>query len=303
MLKQISNLDQVAYIREYTITSGREAGVEVIELYNGVLRVLLNKTKALDIMQVFHKGMNVSFVSKNGFSTRSDDFAKRFEGGMMYTVGLDSAGARDGFVMHGSFHNLKPIITRCEIVNHEIIVEAHIDDSELFGKHLSMYRKYCLAFDSNEFILKDTLINKGQRDEEYCILYHNNIGYPMLDDGGEISINAESVLPRTNIAKERLGVWNRITEPVDLDEEACYFIKIKDGIVSYANKSINRKITIEYSKNSLPEFVLWRSLRSKDYALGLEPSTTKLDDSFKYKTIKKDESIDFELKYTIIDLL
>lgn len=299
MLKQISNLSQVAYIREYTLESGKEEGVKVIELFNNHLRVLLNKSKALDIMQIFHDGINMSLITKNGFSTRSDDFIKRFEGGMLYTVGLDSAGAREGFPLHGSFHNLKPKIVRSEITDKDIIVEALIEDSELFGKHLIMKRQYILGLDASELILKDELINNSDEDENYCLLYHNNIGYPTLDVDGRIEINAKEVLPRTPYAKEKQKEWNIITEPIDLQEETCYFIDVKDGQAAYVNNKLKKRFTIKYSKDNLPEFVLWKSMRSGDYALGLEPSTTKLDDDFKYGVIKKKTSVRFEIIYRI----
>lgn len=299
MLKQISNLSQVTYIREYTLKSGKEEGVKVIELFNNHLRVLLNKSKALDIMQIFHDGINLSFISKNGFSTRSDDFIKRFEGGMLYTVGLDSAGGREGFPIHGSFHNLKPNVIRSEVTDKEIIVEAIIEDSELFGKHLTMKRQYILGLDANELLLKDELINNGEKDENYCLLYHNNVGYPMLDVGGRIEINAKEVLPRTPYAQEKQNEWNVITEPLDLQEETCYFLDVIDGQAAYVNHNLKKRLTIRYNKENLPEFVLWKSMRSGDYALGLEPTTTKLDDGFKYSVIKKGSSIRFELSYKV----
>ena len=73
-------------LRRYTLTEGREKGLEVIDCDNGRLRFLINVTKACDIMQMYHEGSNVSFVSKNGFSSRETDFIRRFEGGMLYTA-------------------------------------------------------------------------------------------------------------------------------------------------------------------------------------------------------------------------
>ena len=40
-------------------------------------------------------------------------------------------------------------------------------------------------------------------------------------------------------------------------------------------------------------------MASGDYALGLEPCTTELDDGFTYKVIKPQESIVFQLKLTV----
>lgn len=299
MNNKISNLDQICYIRKYTINDTKNEGLKVIELYNGILRVLLNESKALDIMQLFYKGINMSFISKNGFSTKNNEFIKRFEGGMLYTVGLDSAGARDGFELHGSFHNLKPTITKSLIGDKGIEIEAFIEDTELFGKNLVLKRKYFLGFDSNELILEDTLINKGKENTNYCILYHNNIGYPMLDDGDKLLINTNNIEPRTTFAKEKIDECFDITSPIDITDETCYYLDIKDGKASVVNNKLNLKFTILYSNDTLNNFVLWKSMKSQDYALGFEPSTAKLDDKFKYSIIKPNQEIDFKLIYKI----
>ena len=62
---RISNLMQLASIRRYEMTEGTERGLRVLDCDNGNLRFLLNESKALDVMQMYHKGENVSFVSKN----------------------------------------------------------------------------------------------------------------------------------------------------------------------------------------------------------------------------------------------
>ena len=60
---KINNLAQVASLRRYTITDGRAKGLDIIDCDNGKLRFLLNVTKALDIMQLYHEGTNISFLS------------------------------------------------------------------------------------------------------------------------------------------------------------------------------------------------------------------------------------------------
>ncbi|MDE6274152.1 MAG: hypothetical protein K2L87_03785, partial [Clostridiales bacterium] len=82
---KISNFMQIAAVKRYTLTDGAMSGLKVIEADNGVLRVLLNESKALDLMQLFDHGENISFLSKNAFTARETAFEKRFEGGMLYT--------------------------------------------------------------------------------------------------------------------------------------------------------------------------------------------------------------------------
>ena len=84
---KISNFQQVASVRRYTYTEGVGKDLDVIDCDNGKLRFLINVSKACDIMQIYHEGQNVSFVSKNGFTKREIPFLNRFEGGMLYTLG------------------------------------------------------------------------------------------------------------------------------------------------------------------------------------------------------------------------
>lgn len=302
MNKQISNIQEVCYIREYSFTSGKEKGVEVIELYNGLLRVLLNKSKALDVLQLFYKGKNMSLITKNGISNSNGAFSKRFEGGLLYTVGLDSAGVREGYEIHGSFHNLLPNVIRKEILEDKIVVEAIIEDKELFGKNLLLKRKYTLGLNESTLVLEDTLINSGTKEEDYCLLYHNNLGYPLLDEDDKIIIENNGIIPRTDFAKKMIDSWDVMGNAEDDIEETCYFIKVKNGKAILNNNKANLQFVLDYSSNTLPEFVLWKQTKSQDFAMGFEPSTTVLDDGFKYSKIKSQEQINFKLSYTFKDL-
>ena len=49
---KVSNTAQIAYVRRYTLTEGRETGLKIIEVENGRLRFLLNESRALDIAQL-----------------------------------------------------------------------------------------------------------------------------------------------------------------------------------------------------------------------------------------------------------
>ena len=67
-MKEISNFQQIASVRRYTITEGISKDLKIIDCNNGKIRFLLNESKALDVMQLYYKGENVSFISKNGFT-------------------------------------------------------------------------------------------------------------------------------------------------------------------------------------------------------------------------------------------
>lgn len=298
---KLSNFAQKASLRRYTLADGREKGLEVIDCDNGKIRFLLNVSKALDIMQVYHEGVNVSFLSKNAFTAREVDFLSRFEGGMLYTCGLDSVGGREGFPLHGTFHTIPASVIRAECMETGICVEAVIQDTQLFGKNLVMKRKIYTEIDGDTITLEDTLINVGYKAEEYCLLYHVNVGYPMLDDGAKLFIDAENVMPRTVWAAQNQATMYTMSADKPCEEECCYFIKAKTQTATLVNETLGKTFTLSYSGDTLPHFVEWKSMASGDYALGLEPATTMLDDKFQYAIINANEEVSFALKITIKD--
>ena len=295
---RLNNALQVFGIRRYTINGGSENGLRVIECTNGKLRFLLNESKALDIMQIFYEGQNLSFISKNGFTAREIPFLNRFEGGALYTCGLDVCGRKEGMDLHGSFHNIPASVLTAECGEDGIIVEAEMRFSSLFGQNLVMRRKIFSPYQSGKVELSDTLINEGTKEQDYCLLYHTNLGYPLLGEGGKIIVDTESVTPVGDYAASKLAIWDTVEAPQDNVDETCYYLKPIDRTAYYFNPRSGRKFTMKYGEG-LDEFVLWKSNASKDYALGLEPSTTRLGDRLSYKKIGAGESKTFFLSLTI----
>lgn len=302
MDERISNFAQVASLRRYIITDGRGKGLDVIDCDNGKIRFLLNVNKACDIMQLYYKGQNMSFISKNGFMQREISFAGRFEGGMLYTCGLDSVGGRDGFVEHGTIHCTPAEILRAECTAQEIVVEAVIRDTEICGKNLVIRRRITAPIGGDTVSVKDTLTNESYRDENYCLLYHVNIGYPLLDEGAKIVADTQVCLPRTGWAEKNIDTAYQIVAPTPNAEETCYYFTPKNAEVSLVNEKLGRKFTVSYSQDTLPEFLAWKCMASGDYAVGLEPCTTKLDDLFTYSEIKSGEAIEFCVNLTVSEV-
>lgn len=296
---RISNFDQVASLRRYTMTEGRARDLDVIDCDNGNIRFLLNVSKACDIMQLYHRGQNVSFVTKNGFTKREIPFLNRFEGGMLYTCGLDSLGRREGYELHGTIHNTPAEIVCAKCDEDGILVEAVIRSTELFGKNLVLKRRIFSEIGGDTVSLEDTLENIGYLDAEYCLLYHINVGYPMLDVGAKIVADVQKCDARSEWAMQNVQEAFEITQPLPGQAETCYYLTLGKPEISLVNPKIGKKLTVSYSKDTLTNFVEWKSMACGDYALGLEPCTTDLDKSFTYKTIKPFEKITFKANIAV----
>ena len=299
---RISHFSQIAGIRRYMVTEGREKGLDILDCSNGKLRFLLNVTKACDMMQLFCDGQNMTFVSKNGFTQRETPFGNRFEGGMLYTCGLDSVGGRDGYPLHGTYHNMTAEVTRAECTEDGITVEATIRSTALFGRNLVMYRRITADILGETLRLEDRLVNRGFGKEDYCLLYHINVGYPMLDNGAKIEAQVLENTPRTPWSETHKATFLDMEAPLPLKEETCYFLKLAEPKVSLKNATNGKCFTLNYSAETLPAFIEWKSMACADYALGLEPATTYLDDKFAYKTLAPEEEVTFSLAFTVSEL-
>ena len=121
----------------------------------------------------------------------------------------------------------------------------------------------------------------------------------MLDEGAKIVMDEEEVIARTPWAKKHQESRKIFEKPIDNEEERCYFITHSKPEVKVINDKLNKTFTLRYSKDTLPKFVQWNSPATQDYALGIEPTTTYLDDYFKYSPIKASEKINFSLEIEV----
>lgn len=134
---------------------------------------------------------------------------------------------------------------------------------------------------SSEVKIHDEYVNEGYGDEPFMLLYHCNVGYPLLDAGSVIEVPAvETVLKGEDKETER--PWNLVGEAVDLLPEEVFYHKIRfdeDGKarVRVKNPALGMGICVEFSGEELPNFTQWKSMASGDYVVGLEPCNCHVD--------------------------
>ena len=298
MNKKISNVEQVCSVRKLKFYDGKEKDERIIEVNNGCLSFMLLQDRGLDIHSLYYKGMNVSYISKNGICGFETDFRNRFNGGMLYTCGLKGLGKVGDEPMHGRYHNIPANLESIKCDENGIEIVANTIESS-FGKHLKFTRKITCKQGSSKIVIENTLKNEAFTDDKYCILFHMNIGYPMLDSGVEIVAPIKKTVARNDFAQEGIDECLSICEPIDGVREQCYYHYLKEGHVEVVNKKLGKKIVFDYDVNALPYLIEWKYMKSGDYALGIEPTTSMLDDNFALKTIKPQEEIKFDVTIEI----
>lgn len=292
-LRKLGNIAQTVSVREILLDGGEGAGKRCVLVHNGPLEVLLSKDNALDISYVRYKGENISFMSKNGLNGRTGEFTERFDGGFLYTCGTDNVSdcVKDRPV-HGSLHLKKCDAFSYEIADGAVILKGVINDTALFGRNLKITRTYKIS--KNGIEISDNYENAAFTSCDYVLLYHMNFGYPFLDECLVMDIPYAKREARTDVAQAHIGEADRITYPVDGGDEDVYYHEMIEGRVKLFNPELNIGVEVTYSTEDFPYTLEWKSMISGDYALGIEPATTRFD-TFKMRTLLPEEKKTYKL--------
>ena len=277
---------QLVTVRRVTVSEGRAKGTGIIEIRTaGGLELDILPDAGLDIGQCRYRGINMSWMSKNGYdspaaiSPYETEFVNTFPGGLLYTCGLRSAGPanRDGgewHPLHGRYHSLQAEQVNAALEGDEIRVTGILRETALFGHCLEVKREIRIPAFGASVTVEDTVTNLTPRDEEIMQIYHCNFGYPLLSEKAKLTLPEErETIPRTEFAKTGLGRECTFDAPVDGEEERVFFQKMrKDFRAELENPGIGVRMTMTWSGETLPILSQWRSMASGDYVLGLEPT-------------------------------
>lgn len=301
MEPKLSNINQVMRVSEYLSADNTSFGMRLIEIDNGIIRCLINLDRAMDIYSLAYKGTNISYLSKLGLNKKNEKFKERFEGGMLYTCGLEEIGQRSSENMqHGSIH-LQSAQLMEKIVNEDnIIVRGRITQTDFFGIHLILERTIKLNKSSSSIEINDQLINPIKKEQPYVLLYHFNLGYPFLDENVKIKIKSKKVQGLTPYATKNIDKISRFDDATHLEEQVFYHFDNKEAVI-VKNEKLKKQFILEYDSSAFPYLLQWKCQIENEYALGIEPATSLFNECFKYSIIKGEETLKFTFKIEVIE--
>jgi len=294
LLRRVGVLSQVAGVRDLEFVSGKAKGTRALELFNlAGLRCTVLPDKCMDISDLSYKGINLGFGSKNGlvankfFNALDNEFLYNWGGGMLATCGLANTGAAcidSGLYRteHGRI-GLAPAesLSVQEVWNgddYHILLGGTMRESRIYGSNLALTRKISLGLYDRSIVINDTVENLEPTPEEFMILYHINFGYPLVDAGAEVVRSPAHTVAMTKMTTEELGAWDRIEAPRDdCAEQVFYHVTGAGQNIARAavlNRKLGLGVSITYSSDTLPILVHWKSMRSHDYTVALEPSNS-----------------------------
>ena len=159
--------------------------------------------------------------------------------------------------------------------------EGIVQQSTVFGEDLHLIRRIEAKVGGNEFVLRDRVVNHGFYRTPHMLLYHINLGHPVLAEGSRYlaPITADVWASHAGDNYRRQGVGYRtISAPQQNFHEQVWQHELAgdeagEAPVAVVNDALGLGFEVVTRKEQFPCMYEWQNLQAGQYALGIEPST------------------------------
>ena len=303
LLARVGRLEQVAGVQLTEAADGAERGVRLLRVSTGAgfdFEILVDR--GFDIGRAWHHGQPLAWWSPVGligpwyYEPAGIGWFRGFPGGLVSTCGLDQVqlgGTDDATVfnfphrrtetygLHGRYPGLPARLggygTTWRGDECVIWAEGEVTQAAVFGEQLRLTRRIEADLGGTSVRITDTVTNTGATLCPHMMLYHCNIGFPVVDATSELAYPAP---PGACVSEAKTERYRRLAGPEPSFVEECYehdMVADEAGYVTAAvlNPAAALGVYQRYRKDELPHHVTWRQLGSGTYVVAMEPGTNR----------------------------
>lgn len=327
ILRRVGSMEAIAGIRQLVHAGGRARGMGVYQVVNESLMFTLNIDKCLDLGSVYSGGVPLHFVARGGemaplWFHDGPNASKSITGGMLFTCGFSNVGPMQSLStgrtlpQHGYLRTSPACLhgaTTCwQGDEYHMEVTAEMREAALFGENIVMRRTVSTRLGESAIHIRDEIENENVHDAPLMLMYHINVGYPLLDEHAFAVFDALSTRCRDAVAEAGLQKQDcrAFGAPTDGEPEQVFYHRLaeRDGRSSAAllNPDLRLGLQIEYANAELPNLIQWKCKASGDYVMGLEPSNCypegllAQEKSDELRVLRAGESIHTELTLRVL---
>lgn len=286
-------------VQRVLLRGGKREGVEVMLVDTGRVRAALLPTRGLSLWRANIDGIDCGWRSPVQGPVHPRWVALSEPSGLgwldgfdelLVRCGLQSFGAPDFdpktgrllFPLHGRIGNLPAGNLELELdAEHSLLhVRGRVMESRFLQFNLHLTAQYTFALGSPTIEILDTVRNASDQPATAQLLYHINVGTPLLSEGAQLHLGARRLVARDAHAADDIAKWATYPGPTPGYVEQVYFSdSAADGqgwasaLLSSADKQ--RGFAVHYQTEHLPYFSQWKNTvgQRDGYVTGLEPGT------------------------------
>jgi len=324
---RVGRMEQVASIRRLVSDDGKGRGMRVLEVNSGSgLSFTVYPDRGMDIGQTYYNGMPLAWVSRNNeiapnfYDPEGFEWLRSWGGGLLTGCGLLNVGGPN--TADGERHGLHGRLSHipAEEVNttagwtpdgtYALTASGRMRHAKVFGENLVATRTITTAFGDPSITVRDTIENQGFSPSPLMLLYHINLGWPLVSEDSTLQAPHHEVTPQNAHSATGLEAWSRMTAPVPGFREQVYYHTLppdKNGLasISMANPHARLAFRVTYRVAELPYLIQWKMMGEGEYVVGLEPANCYPEGQETFarrgllRTLQAGEKIETYLKLTV----
>jgi hypothetical protein len=291
VLERVGDLKQIAGVRTAELLDGPGRGVRIADITTGSgldYTVLLDR--GMDIAAATWLGMPLAWLSPAGvvpFTSHDDrglGWLRGFHGGLMASCGMSNVGSpsTDGGEEYGLHGRLSFIAATTTAIDESwdgevgtVRVSGTLREARVFGENLELRRTISSTIGEPVIRICDIVTNLGYQSTPFMMLYHINLGWPLLDENAELIAAECDDTPRDAEAQRGVDRARVFEPPTPGYAEQVFYRDLpadSSGMANVALVNGDRGVLIRYGKSELPNLIQWKMMGQGHYVCGLEPA-------------------------------
>jgi hypothetical protein len=293
--RRLGDLSQVASARHVRLVDGPEDGVRAVDVrVAGGVHALVVTDRGMDVGPAWFGGYPLNWQSPTGIVHPSyfqdHQWLRNFHGGLLVTAGLQNvgppSGADDNYQgLHGRVSNL-PASNVTAIADEDeagiyVDVAGQVRETSVYGADLQLTRRLRFRVGHPTIEINDVVSNVGYEPAPLMILYHFNVGHPVVDDGSRLYGPERVTIGFDEQARDAVQVHDHFGPPVHGAPAQVFEHRLEGpgadwatfGVINEAFQPTGgMRVSITYRPSQLPRMWQWRMLAPGMYLVGIEPA-------------------------------
>lgn len=294
------------FIRKRTLRGGLRDGIDLIEVHNGALSFTILPTRGMGLWRGDYRGMYLGWQAPIAGPVHPKFVSLTDRGGLGWLAGFDEWLCRCGLASNGppgedvvtdkqGKTHTAPLTLHGRIANlpaqhvevrvnleppYELQVVGTVEESSLFFGRLSLTTTYTTLPGANRIVIHDLVENRSAQAAEMQLLYHCNIGPPLLGAGSRVVAPIREMSPISNRAAEGIDTYDTYAAPAAgyAEQVYCYHLlgdSSQRTLALLYNAAADKGLVLRFNLSELPCFTVWKNTgaMADGYVTGLEPAT------------------------------
>lgn len=331
LLAHVGHMSQLGGVRSFEMNDGWERGNRCLEVRNGNgLMFRVSPDRGMDISYAEYKGVPLAWRSPNGdaaphyYSPEGSSWLRVFPGGLFVTGGLThfgSAGEDEGnpLGLHGRASSIPAaqVAVSEEWVGDDYLctIKGEIRESTLYGENVKLSRTIRSVMGEPVIRLRDTVVNEGFYPVPHMILYHFNLGFPLVSEHSRIDVQALDRRLVLDHAGTGLDDWDKFEAPQPAYADRIAYVKPKPDPQGWGECAViapalldgrDLRASVRFQTNRLPYLYNWKTCSRGAYIFGVEPANClgingrkEARENGTLPSLQPGESVTYELEFCL----